>query len=174
MKSAEKQAVMDRFRNGELDVLVATTVIEVGVDVPGATVMVVEDAERFGLAQLHQLRGRVGRGERPGRVVLVHNAKSEDSRRRIEAIVSTTDGFALAEEDLRLRGEGQVLGERQHGMPELRVASLINDLDLLEMARADAAELVAADPKLESDVLAPLKHELGRRFERDWVWVSSG
>jgi ATP-dependent DNA helicase RecG len=174
LKAAEKESVMDRFRAGELDVLVATTVIEVGVDVPEATVMVVEDAERFGLAQLHQLRGRVGRGERPGRVVLVHNARTADSRRRIEAIVSTTDGFALAEEDLRLRGEGQVLGERQHGMPELRVASLTDDLDLLEMARVDAGALVEADPRLESAANGPLRFELARRFDHDWVWVSSG
>ena len=107
--------------------LVATTVIEVGVDVPNATVMIVEDAERFGLAQLHQLRGRVGRGEHPGELLLFADPRTEEGRRRMAAFVSTTDGFELAEEDLRLRGEGQVLGERQHGLPELRLASVVRD-----------------------------------------------
>ncbi len=174
MKAAEKTDVMDRFRAGELDVLVATTVIEVGVDVPEATVMVVEDAERFGLAQLHQLRGRVGRGERPGRVLLVHGARTEEARSRLEAVVATSDGFALAEEDLRLRGEGSVLGERQHGMPDLRVASLVRDMELLELARADAIALVDDDPGLDEPEHGPLRRELGRRFLRDWDWVSSG
>jgi ATP-dependent DNA helicase RecG len=174
MKAAEKADVMDRFRAGEIDVLVATTVIEVGVDVPEATVMVVEDAERFGLAQLHQLRGRVGRGEAPARVLLVHNAHTEEARRRIDAVVSSSDGFALAEEDLRLRGEGQVLGERQHGMPELRIASLVRDIEVLEVARADAAELVAEDPHFEAPENGPLRRELSRRFDHDWQWVRSG
>jgi ATP-dependent DNA helicase RecG len=174
MKAAEKVAVMDRFRDGDLDVLVATTVIEVGVDVPEATVMVVEDAERFGLAQLHQLRGRVGRGSAPGRVMLLHNAHTDEARQRIDAIVRTSDGFVLAEEDLRQRGEGQVLGERQSGMPELRVASLVRDLELLEDARRDATEIVGADPHLQAAEHRPLRSELLRRFDRDWVWVSSG
>jgi ATP-dependent DNA helicase RecG len=174
MKAAEKAAVMDRFREGDLDVLVATTVIEVGIDVPEATVMVVEDAERFGLAQLHQLRGRVGRGEAPGRVMLLHNAHTDEARERIDAIVRTTDGFALAEEDLRQRGEGQVLGERQSGVPELRIASLVRDIELLEVARRDATELVASDPRLERAQDRPLREELLRRFDRDWIWVSSG
>jgi ATP-dependent DNA helicase RecG len=174
MKSAEKVDAMERFRAGGIDVLVATTVIEVGVDVPEATVMVVEDAERFGLAQLHQLRGRVGRGEAPGRVLLIHNAHTDEARRRIEAIVTSADGFALAEEDLRLRGEGQVLGERQSGMHELRIASLVRDIELLETARQDAMELVAADPHLDDPGNAPLRRELSRRFRHDWEWVSSG
>lgn len=174
MKPAEKAEAMRAFRDGEIDVLVATTVIEVGVDVPNATVMLIEDADKFGLAQLHQLRGRVGRGEAPGEVLLFADPKTESSRRRMEAIVSTHDGFQLAEEDMRLRGEGQLLGERQHGLPELRLASLALDTDLLEAARADAAALVEADPKLSRPEHVPLAEELRRRFSRDWEWVSSG
>ena len=174
MRPAEKMDAMHRFRNGEIDVLVATTVIEVGVDVQNATVMLIEDADRFGLAQLHQLRGRVGRGEAPGEVLLFADPKTDQSRARMDALVSTHDGFALAEEDMRLRGEGQLLGERQHGLPELRLASLIGDLDLLEAARADAAALVEADPRLEAPQHAPLAEELRSRFSAEWEWVSSG
>jgi ATP-dependent DNA helicase RecG len=174
MPAVEKEAAMAAFRAGDTDVLVATTVIEVGVDVPEATVMVVEDAERFGLAQLHQLRGRVGRGPAPGRVMLLHNAHTDEARQRIDAIVRTSDGFVLAEEDLRQRGEGQVFGERQSGMPELRIASLVRDIELLEVARRDATEIVAADPHLDDPRNRPLRSELLRRFDRDWVWVSSG
>jgi len=174
MRPAEKADVMRRFRSGELHVLVTTTVVEVGVDVPNATVMIVEDAERFGLAQLHQLRGRVGRGEHPAEVILFADPKTEEGRARMEAIVSTDDGFELAEYDLRLRGEGQILGERQHGMPELRLASLAEDADLLEKARQDARELVRNDPHLEAPEHGLLPLELERRFASAWTWVSSG
>jgi len=174
MPSAEKAAAMARFRAGETDVLVATTVIEVGVDVPGATVMIVEDAERFGLAQLHQLRGRVGRGEAPGEVLLFADPKTADGRLRMEAITSTSDGFELAEYDLRLRGEGEVLGDRQSGLPGLRLASIALDQDLLELSRADARELVAADPELRSPVYAPLRDDVRARVGTVWEWVSAG
>jgi len=174
MSPAEKEAAMESFRGGATQVLVATTVIEVGVDVPNATVMIVEDAERFGLAQLHQLRGRVGRGQHPGEVLLFADPKTDEGRRRMQAIVSTTDGFALAEDDLRLRGEGQVLGERQHGIPELRLASVLRDGDLLEIAREDATALVAADPALRRAENAPLGAHVRQAFGRDWEWVSSG
>lgn len=174
MTTAERLDTMRRFREGALDVLVATTVIEVGVDVPNATVMIVEDAECFGLAQLHQLRGRVGRGEYPGEVLLFADPKTAESRARMRAIVKTTDGFALAEEDLRLRGAGQLLGEAQHGLPELHVASLIDDADLLLLARADAQEIIAADPHLTQPVHVPLRNEAHRRFSKSWTWVSSG
>jgi ATP-dependent DNA helicase RecG len=174
MRPAEKTSAMDDFRAGRTDVLVATTVIEVGVDVAGATVMLVEDAERFGLAQLHQLRGRIGRGEHPGEFILLADARSPEGRRRIEAICSTNDGFALAEEDLRLRGEGQVLGQRQHGLPELRLASPVRDAHLLARAREDAAAIVATDPELSAPEHGPLGREARRRFGRDWEWVSSG
>jgi ATP-dependent DNA helicase RecG len=174
MKPAEKVAVMESFRAGAIDVLVATTVIEVGVDVPNATVMLVEDAERFGLAQLHQLRGRVGRGAAAGRFLLFADPKTDDGRRRMAAIAAVNDGFALAEEDLRLRGEGQVLGARQSGLPELRIASVLRDGDLLDAARADAGLLVDADPHLDAPDHAPLLEQVKRRFGADWEWVSSG
>jgi ATP-dependent DNA helicase RecG len=174
MRGAEKTRVMREFRAGEIDVLVATTVIEVGVDVPNASIMIIENAERFGLAQLHQLRGRVGRGEIPGEVFLLAEAKSAEGRERMEALVSTNDGFALAEIDLRLRGEGQVLGDRQHGLPALRLATVLADGELIERARADALALVAADPHLVSPENAPLLLELKRTYAAAWEWVSSG
>jgi ATP-dependent DNA helicase RecG len=143
LKPAEKEQVMSAFRRGEIQVLVATTVVEVGVDVPNATVMVIEHAERFGLAQLHQLRGRVGRGAFASACVLVtHGRLSEESRARIDAMVRTEDGFALAETDLRLRGPGDFFGTRQSGMPLFRVASLLRDRDLLERAREEAFRFV--------------------------------
>lgn len=174
MTPPERLDVMRRFRDGTVDVLVATTVIEVGVDVPNATVMLIEDAERFGLAQLHQLRGRVGRGQYPGSVLLFADPKTDESRTRMKAVVATTDGFVLAEEDLRLRGAGQMMGEAQHGLPELTVASLINDADLLDLARADARELIADDPHLSMPEHIPLGAETRHRFSDAWTWVSSG
>ncbi|MRR12297.1 DNA helicase RecG, partial [bacterium] len=174
MRSDEKKQVMQRFRAGEIDVLVSTTVIEVGIDVPNATVMIVENAERFGLAQLHQLRGRVGRGDHAGEILLFADSKSPESRARMEALASTEDGFLLAEKDLRLRGEGQLMGQRQHGLPELRVASLLDDLDLLQEARSDAIRMVEEDPHLEAPEYGPLRAEVQRRFGAAWKWVSSG
>lgn len=174
MKPSEKASVMKRFRDGQIDILVSTTVIEVGIDVPNATVMIVEDADRFGLAQLHQLRGRVGRGEHPGLFMLFADPKTADGKARMAAIVATEDGFQLAEEDLRLRGEGQLLGDRQHGLPELRLASLAEDMDLIEISRADAAALVESDPHLERPEHVPLGLEVRRRFGAAWTWVSSG
>lgn len=174
MRSDEKAATMTQFRAGEIDVLVSTTVIEVGIDVPNATVMLIEDAERFGLAQLHQLRGRVGRGEHAGQVLLFADPKSKESRERMNAIAATEDGFELAEYDLRLRGEGQLLGERQHGLPELKIASLLDDMELLGKAREDAIEIVEADPHLSDPHHGPLLDEVVRRFGASWKWVSSG
>ena len=174
MRTGEKTAAMEAFRNGKLDILVATTVVEVGVDVPNATVMIIEDADRFGLAQLHQLRGRVGRGAHGGEVLLFADPKTDEGRSRMNAITSTADGFDLAEQDLRLRGEGQVLGERQHGLPELRLASIIRDTDLVEAAREDAHDIVAVDPHLHDARNAPLMVAVRRSYGRDWEWVSSG
>lgn len=174
MPAAEKASAMDKFRAGETDVLVATTVIEVGVDVPRATVMLIEDAERFGLAQLHQLRGRVGRGEAPGRVLLFADPKTADGCARMDAIVATDDGFELAEYDLRLRGEGEVLGDRQSGLPGLRLASLATDQDLLEATRADAHVLVARDPHLLAPEHTALREDAVVRVGSVWSWVSSG
>jgi len=174
MKPSEKAAVMKRFRAGEIDILVATTVIEVGIDVPNATVMIIEDADRFGLAQLHQLRGRVGRGDHAGLVMLFADPKTTEGKARMAAIVATEDGFALAEEDLVLRGEGQLLGDRQHGLPELRLASLVSDRDLLDLARDDATALLESDPRLERPEHRPLAAEVKLRFGAAWTWVSSG
>jgi ATP-dependent DNA helicase RecG len=144
----EKETVMEAFRNAEIDVLVATTVIEVGVDVPNATVMVILDADRFGIAQLHQLRGRVGRGQHASRCLLVADPTTSDGEARLEAVVASTDGFALAEVDLDLRGEGTLMGERQKGRNDLRLASLRRDRDWVEAARKAAFELIDADPDL--------------------------
>ena len=139
---------MQRFRAGHLDVLVSTTVIEVGVDVPNATVMVVLDADRFGIAQLHQLRGRVGRGADKSWCFLVGAGATAEAETRLEALVASTDGFALAEIDLELRGEGTIMGERQKGRSDLKLASLRRDRDWVERARAVAFEIVDADPVL--------------------------
>ncbi|MFB3099646.1 MAG: helicase-related protein, partial [Acidimicrobiia bacterium] len=154
MRPAEKDDVMRRFRAGEIDVLVATTVIEVGIDVPNATVMVIEDADRFGLNQLHQLRGRVGRprpdGVLPAFCILVADPTTPEGEARIEAMVATNDGFRLAEEDLRIRGQGTVFGARQSGMTDLKLADLLRDLDVLVTARREALALVQQDPKLDA------------------------
>ena len=146
---AEKEATMDLFRRGRLDVLIATTVIEVGVDVPNATVMVVIDADRFGIAQLHQLRGRVGRGRHRSCCYLVGDPTTGDGEARIEAIVGSTDGFELAEIDLELRGEGTIMGERQKGRNDLKLASLRRDKEWVATAREVAMEMIAVDPHLE-------------------------
>ncbi len=148
MAAASKEQVMAEFRSGALDVLVATTVVEVGVDVPEATVMVVESAERFGIAQLHQLRGRVGRSDLPSWCYLLGSAETPDARARLEAMAGTSDGFELAEVDLEIRGEGTILGARQKGRSDLRLASVRRDADLLESARAVAEDVTAGDPRL--------------------------
>lgn len=138
MKGPDKEAVMARFAAGEIAVLVSTTVIEVGVDVPEATVMVIEDSDRFGLAQLHQLRGRVGRGDRQSWCFLMSREPGKVARERIKTLTESTDGFLIAQKDLELRGPGEILGTRQHGLPELKAADLLKDLDLLEQAREEA------------------------------------
>ncbi|MCB1460026.1 MAG: ATP-dependent DNA helicase RecG, partial [Nitratireductor sp.] len=151
MASAEKDAAMEAFRKGDTRLLVATTVIEVGVDVPDATIMVIEHAERFGLAQLHQLRGRVGRGDKPSSCILLYKAPlGEVARRRIEVMRETDDGFAIAEEDLKLRGEGEVLGTRQSGTPGFNLASAEAHADILDIARDEARMSIATDPDLET------------------------
>jgi ATP-dependent DNA helicase RecG len=151
MKADERDGIMDRFRTGEIDVLVATVVIEVGVDVPNATVMVIEHADRFGLAQLHQLRGRVGRGPKGGVCVLIANPITDDGRARLEAIKSTDDGFKISELDLAIRGPGELFGARQSGLPPFKVADLARDLGLLERARRDATDWIARSPLLAAD-----------------------
>lgn len=151
LSALDRGSAMARFERGETQVLVSTTVIEVGVDVPGATLMVIEHAERFGLAQLHQLRGRVGRGGRPGTCMLVARGSTEDSEARLAALLETTDGFAIAEADLRIRGPGEFLGARQHGkLPDLRIADLLRDARHIATAREIAADTLRRDPTLRS------------------------
>lgn len=150
LKAKEKEAVMSAFSAGELDVLVSTTVIEVGVDVPNAALMIVENAERFGLSQLHQLRGRVGRGKHKSYCVLVTSSRSEASRTRLKAMTDTTDGFKIAEEDLKLRGPGDFFGNRQHGLPQLRIADLAGDMRLLSQAQEAARGVLVRDPDLSA------------------------
>ncbi len=156
LRPADRRAVMERFKRGELDVLVATTVIEVGVDVPNATIMIVQEADRFGLAQLHQLRGRVGRGAEQSYCLLVSRPKeelTEDAQRRLEALVEISDGFKLSEVDLELRGEGQLLGTRQSGLPDLKFARLGRDRELIRKARAWAERLVDERDELTEPLL---------------------
>lgn len=164
MKPEEKDAAMKQFRSGKLQALVSTTVIEVGVDVPGATVMAVQHAERFGLSQLHQLRGRVGRGTKSSYCFLFCDPKSEPAKARLKVLAETEDGFRIAEEDLRLRGPGELLGVRQHGLPAFRVADLVGDLPLLQNARDDAAALLQSDPTLSKPANRILKSEVVRRY----------
>jgi ATP-dependent DNA helicase RecG len=163
MKPREKEEVMEKFRRHDLDILVSTTVIEVGVDVPNSTVMVIEDANRFGLSQLHQLRGRVGRGAQQSYCVLIADTKSEESRARIEAMCDTTDGFKIAEIDLRLRGPGSMLGTQQSGNLDYKIADLVLDGRMLEVARQAALKLVEADPSLNlpehAGILARVKQK---------------
>jgi ATP-dependent DNA helicase RecG len=149
LDAGSRQEAMARFERGETQVLVSTTVIEVGVDIPNATLMIVEHAERFGLAQLHQLRGRIGRGGKAGTCVLVARGSTADSEARLAALLGTTDGFQIAEADLKIRGPGEFLGTRQHGrLPDLRIADLTRDVKLLALAREAALAYVRSDPEL--------------------------
>ena len=142
MKSDEKEAIMQAFKNKEVDILVSTTVIEVGVNVPNATIMVIMDADRFGLSQLHQLRGRVGRGDKQSYAILVANPKTESGKKRMKIMTETTDGFVLAEEDLKMRGSGEIFGTRQSGIPEFQVADIVEDYPILEEARKVASQIM--------------------------------
>lgn len=151
MKGADKEEIMRQFRAKELDILVSTVVIEVGVDVPNASIMVIEDAFRFGLAQLHQLRGRVGRGSKQSYCLLVSEAKTEDAEQRLKVMVETSDGFRIAEEDLKLRGPGELTGTKQSGQLAFKVADLIRDMELLQLARRTAEEIIGRDPDLSQD-----------------------
>ena len=164
MKAREKDAVMAAFAQGETDILVATTVIEVGVDVPNAALMIVENAERFGLSQLHQLRGRVGRGEHKSYCVLVSDAEGEDVRARLSIMTKTNDGFQISEEDLRLRGPGDFFGSRQHGLPETHIADLGADTQILQRAKQEADALLERDPALAAPENAALRERVEQLF----------
>lgn len=162
MRPDEKDATMAKFKAHEIDVLVSTTVIEVGIDVPNASAILIEDADRFGLAQLHQLRGRVGRGEHASFCILMADPKTEDGRARMEIMTQTRDGFRIAEEDLRLRGPGEFYGTRQSGLPELTIADIVRDMDMLMETRQTAFELVDSDPTLSRPEHRSLLHALER------------
>ena len=148
LPSVKKQQIMSEFRKGKIDVLVSTVVVEVGLDVPNATIMVIEEADRFGLAQLHQLRGRIGRGQAKSYCFLFAETDSETAKSRLEVMTRSNDGFEIAEHDLRLRGPGEMFSTRQHGLPDLKIANIVDDFDLLVMARKNAFELVSQDPML--------------------------
>jgi ATP-dependent DNA helicase RecG len=165
LKKEERQKIMAEFKNGKIDVLVATTVIEVGIDVPNVTVMLIEHAERFGLAQLHQLRGRVGRGKHASKCFLIASyALTDDGKARLSAIVKSRDGFSIAEEDLRIRGPGDFTGTRQSGIPLLRAGNLLRDIKLLELSRREAFDLIEKDPQLEAPEHIKLKDALHHTF----------
>ena len=161
---------MADFKKGGIDILVATTVIEVGIDIPNATLMVVEHAERFGLAQLHQLRGRVGRGAHASHCLLIaYPPVSESGQARLKAMVQSNDGFIIAEEDLKIRGPGDFMGTRQSGLPDLKAADLIRDIKIIETTRKEAFALIDRDPNLEHpdhhQLKAALQHKLGDRLD---------
>jgi ATP-dependent DNA helicase RecG len=164
MPSAQKQQIMSDFRRGKTNVLVSTVVIEVGMDVPNATVMVVEAADRFGLAQLHQLRGRIGRGEAKSYCLLLAETESEIAKNRLEIMTRSNDGFEIAEQDLRLRGPGELFSTRQHGLPDLKIANIVDDYELLVMARKNAFELVRSDPMLTKADNKNIREALITRF----------
>jgi ATP-dependent DNA helicase RecG len=166
MKGPEKDEIMKAFNDGRLDILVSTTVIEVGIDIPQASLMVIEHAERFGLAQLHQLRGRVGRSDIPSYCVLMTGHKgSENARKRLRIMEQTTDGFRIAEADLEIRGPGEFMGTRQSGFPDFRVADILRDGRLLNDARTEAFQLVERDPRLERSEHAALREVLLWKWE---------
>ena len=156
MALSEKERVMEAFKKGDLDILVSTPVVEVGIDIPNASVMLIDGAERFGLAQLHQFRGRVGRGEHESFCLLLTEAAGNEARERVRTVERVSDGFQLAEEDLRLRGAGDYLGTRQSGLPDLRVAR-ITDQDILSLARREAIRLLDIDPTLSEERNAALQ-----------------
>ncbi len=165
MRSADKKKVMESFSNGETQLLVSTTVIEVGVDVPNAVIMVIENAERFGLSQLHQLRGRIGRGQYKSTCILITDAKNDTAQRRMKVMETTTDGFKIADEDLKLRGPGEFFGSRQHGLPEMKIADMLKDRGTLEETQRAAKEIMARDPELSSPESTALKNEIQRLFD---------
>ena len=164
MKPAEKKAVMDSFASGETQLLVSTTVIEVGIDVPNAVIMVIENAERFGLSQLHQLRGRIGRGSHKSSCIMISDAQNEETVHRLKTLASTTDGFKIADEDLKLRGPGDFFGSRQHGLPEMKIANMMTDGEAIRETHAAAANLLKKNPALEGEEFELLRKAVNRLF----------
>lgn len=164
MRPIEKDEIMQNFKEGKIDILISTTVIEVGVNVPNASIMVIENAERFGLAQLHQLRGRVGRGEYKSYCILKYQGSSEVIRKRMKTMVDTNDGFVIAEKDLELRGSGEFFGTKQHGIPEFKIANLFEDMKMLKMVQSLAIKIEEEDPKLELEKNSKLKRLVENKF----------
>lgn len=165
MRPKEKDAIMEEFKNGNIDILISTTVIEVGVNVPNASIMVIENAERFGLAQLHQLRGRVGRGEYQSYCILKYQGNSEVIRQRMKVMQSTNDGFVISEKDLELRGSGEFFGTKQHGLPEFKIANLFEDMPVLKMVQSLAIKILQEDPKLMSKKNENLRKMVKEKFQ---------
>jgi len=174
LKSEEKERIMDRFHNGEIDVLISTTVIEVGVDIPNASVMLIENADRFGLSQLHQLRGRIGRGEHKSCCILMADISTDESKARMSAIKNIKDGFKLAEADLEIRGEGQLFGVRQSGIPDLKLAKLTRDVEVLLETRKEAFAMIEDDPQLKFPIHKPLLRAVKRQFSKNLDWLFCG
>ena len=166
MKQKDKDSIMERFKNKEIDVLVSTTVIEVGVDVPNSNIMVIENAERFGLAQLHQLRGRVGRGKYQSYCILKFEGKSDNVRKRMKVMCDTNDGFIISEKDLELRGSGDFFGTMQHGLPEFKIANLFEDVGILKLVQSVATKILLDDPKLEKQENKLLKELIKDKFTK--------
>ena len=166
MKPKEKAKIMKAFSEGEIQLLVSTTVIEVGIDVPNAVVMVIENAERFGLSTLHQLRGRVGRGSVLSSCILISDAVGETAKKRLEILCSTTDGFRIADEDLKLRGPGDFFGSRQHGLPTLQISGMLDDMVMLEETKKAALEIFESDPLLKSRENEKLRDCVIRLFKK--------
>ena len=164
MRPKEKDEIMERFKNKEIDILISTTVIEVGVDVPNANIMVIENAERFGLAQLHQLRGRVGRGEYKSYCVLKYKGKGQNTKERMKIMCETNDGFLISQKDLEIRGSGDFFGTMQHGIPDFKIANLFIDMDILKLAQEAATKIVSQDPKLEKEENRLLKLSVKDKF----------
>lgn len=164
MRPKEKDTIMEEFKNGNIDILISTTVIEVGVNVPNASIMVVENAERFGLAQLHQLRGRVGRGEYKSYCILKYQGNSEVIRERMKVMQETNDGFIISEKDLELRGSGEFFGTKQHGLPEFKIANLFTDMPVLKQVQSVAYKILQNDPKLKKKENEKLKKIVNEKF----------
>lgn len=164
MKAKDKDSIMEQFSAGKIDILVSTTVVEVGVDVPNAVDMLIENAEQYGLSQLHQLRGRVGRGSYQSYCILITNAQNDNARARMKVMCETSNGFTIAEEDLKLRGPGDFFGQRQHGLPELKIADMNSDLAVLKNAQEVAKKLLQQDPPLEEPAHRGLRAEVRQLF----------